>query len=668
MKNILWILLLLFIPNIGLASISPTNNETSECSAWFSWEPFGGANTVIAFSNESQGDFNTWMWDFGDGFTSPVFSPAHEFSDYGTYYVCLTIEGDSCNDIFCDTIIVTPSCEPDFEFTYVPTTPMHVQFTDLSGTPPDAWFWDFGDGTTSTQQNPVHPYPIPGTYQVCLTITIENGISCTDSICKFIVIPDSVNCEAAYTYNIDPSNPLEITFSDNSVGNITDWTWDFGDGTTSHEPSPVHEYAEPAEYLVCLNVENSDTNQHCFHFICKTIDLADTIICLSDFTFTVDSSSNVMYRHYFTDMSTGNPDGWLWNFGDGNTSNEQHPVHVYDEAGIYEVCLESWNSNQAGCSDSYCQLLQTTSYHQLGGQAFIGEYPINNPYPTGDTGVAILYRQRSDLSVVAVDTNTFHQLGYYAFSDMMELPYTMRIGLTPGSANYHNFIPTYYPEGMTWDQAGSIMLSEDMFEMHTSMIPVVGVENGIGTIRGRVVLGERKGVEAHHSFHDIPVILCDQNNLPLDWITTNEFGQFEFINIAFGSYKLYADLAGIYTISEQVVLEDGYPVVDTIRIEMFTENPLSIPEAPDEIISINGLYPNPVKDLFNVELTAERDMELQLNIYNITGQLLQSNRQYISKGINILQVESKNMPPGMYLLRLGANGMHHILQKKFIKN
>lgn len=668
MKNKLWIIFLLFMPNIGLASHSPANIETVACEAFFTWEKLEGTNTVILLNNESQGNFNTWMWDLGDGTTSGLFNLAHEFPNYGTYYVCLTIEGDSCNDIFCDTIVVAPSCEAEFDFTYVPTTPMHVQFTDQSSTSPTGWFWDFGDGTSSFEQNPVHPYPVPGTYKVCLTISIENIISCSDSICKYITIPDTVNCEAAYTYSINPYNQLELSFMDHSVGNITNWTWDFGDGNTSHEANPIHLYSEPAEYLVCLNVENSDTSQNCFHFICKTIDLSDTLICITDFEYEADSSSNVMHRHYFKDMSIGNPDHWLWNFGDGETSTEQHPVHVYDDAGLYEVCLESWNSNHPGCSDSYCQLLQTATYHQLGGLAFIGENPINNPYPTGDTGMAILYRQSGNNRVIAVDTTIFYQLGYYWFTDMMELPYIMRIGLTPGSANYHNFIPSYYPDGMTWDQAGSLMLSEDMYEMNTSMIPISGTENGIGHISGRVVNGERTWYDFNTSFQNIPVILTNLDNVPLDWTATDEYGQFEFANISFGSYKLHADLAGIYTMPEQVLLEDGFPVVDTIRIELYTENPLFIQETPAENLSIKGLYPNPVKAAFNIDISSEQDTEIQLNIYNITGQLVYSTRLFTQKGINTLQVESGDMPPGMYLLTLGNTSMQKFIHKKFIKN
>jgi len=669
MKNKLLLLLLIFLTGSGLSAKDAAASPSVACDAYFSWEKLEGNETVIVFHNESTGNFNTWMWDFGDGNTSGLLNPAHDFVNYGEYIVCLTIsDGDTCNSYFCDTVFVTPECEADFDFTYVPTTPIHIQFTDLSYGNPDEWLWDFGDGNTSSEQNPVHPYPAPGTYQVCLTMYNSHPqYPCQDSVCKTVIIPDSVNCEAAYEYSINPYNQLELSFYNNSTGNITEWTWDFGDGTISHEMNPVHQYAQAAEYLVCLNVENSDTTEHCFHFICKTIDLSDTVVCVSDFSHAVDSSSNVMYRHYFYDNSVGNPDHWMWNFGDGNTSTEQNPVHVYDEPGTFEVCLESWNSNYPGCNDSYCQLLQTESYHQLGGQAFIGENPINNPYPTGDTGVAVLYRQRSDFSVVAVDTTIFTQLGYYWFTDMMELPYIIRIGLSSGSENYKNVLPTYYPQGMTWQQANAFSLGDDMFEMHTSMVAVSGSENGIGIIRGRVVDADKRGYEIHKSFYEVPVILTDQNSTAIDWTTTDEYGQFEFVNIALGSYMLYADIAGIYSLPESVVLEDGYPVVDTIRIEMHANGPLSINDPIQESISILSLYPNPVNDQLNIEVEAKKETTAQISIYNISGQMIQNSLHIIRKENNILHINTENFTSGMYLLIISTDDNQSLVNKKFIK-
>ena len=106
---------LTFLPVYASASVI-------DCSAYFSWNMVPGEDFKVKFTNESSGDFNTWMWDFGDGTTSGVFHPEHEFPGYGVYVVCLTVsDGVSCTDVYCDSIEITPHCIADFEFGSFPS-------------------------------------------------------------------------------------------------------------------------------------------------------------------------------------------------------------------------------------------------------------------------------------------------------------------------------------------------------------------------------------------------------------------------------------------------------------------------------------------------------------------------------------------------------------------
>ncbi|RLD37058.1 MAG: hypothetical protein DRI83_04520 [Bacteroidetes bacterium] len=558
-------------------------------------------------------------------------------------------------------------CDADFEFSYVPTTPIHVQFTDISTGDPTSWFWDFGDGNTSSEQNPVHPYPEPGMYEVCLII--EHDVPpnyCSDTICKMVEIPDTVACEAIYSYSIDPLFPLEVTFFDHSVGNITNWEWNFGDGSTSFEQNPIHIFPDPGEFLVCLNVYNADSMESCFHFICETIDIPDTMTCIAEFAIVADSSSMVMNHFSFYDQSNGYPDNWFWEFGDGSFSTEQHPTHVYAEPGLYEVCLNSWNSSFPYCNDIRCKLAQTPSYYKLGGQAFIGETPINNPYHTGDTGMAILYRQRSDMGLVAVDTNIFFEHGYFWFSDMMELPYVIKIGLTEGSANFDAVVPSYYPSMMLWQDAASVMLDEDNFESHTSLLETIELETGPGGIKGRIIDDKRWELIHTRGFSDVPVILTDMLSQPLGWTRANTNGQFTFNNIAYGSYLVYADLTGMYSLPETVILSEDYPLVDSIFIEMSLTPLLSIREPEQRMFDILALYPNPAKSSINLNISAEENAGIEIMVYNQLGQQMLGENHMIYKGENKLEINISNLPESIYFLRLQAvNGTP--LMKTFIK-
>jgi PKD repeat protein len=661
------LLFILLLGTVGISAGMP-DEKLSECTSYFTWEQLATANTSIQFHNESSGNFNTWMWDFGDGTTSAIFHPVHEYSAFGTYVVCLTIsDGAGCSDTYCDTVKVIPQCHAEFEFSYVPTTPIHVQFTDLSTGFPDTWSWSFGDGTGSGAQNPVHPYPEPGSYEVCLVIEHSDTLyNCSDTICKIVIIPDSVNCEAAFTYEASEMNPLELSFYDQSSGNITNREWNFGDGTVSYQQNPVHNFPEPDQYLVCLKVYNADSLASCFHFICETIDLSEPVNCEANFTAMADSGSQVMNRYFFHDQSYGNPDQWLWDFGDGHTSHEKDPVHIYEEPGTYQVCMDAWNSNYPGCNDTHCKLIQTSDYFQLGGLAFAGDNPINNPYPTGDTGIAVLYRKAGNRQMLAVDTTVFHEFGYYWFSNKMEMPYAVKIGLTKGSEHYSEYIPSYFPGLTRWEDAEMFMLDDDMYEMNTSLIPATGAEPGNGRIGGRVVQGENSRFTSDIEFHDVPVVLTDNYNNPLEWTATDANGYFEFNSLAMGSYLLYADIAGIYSVPEPVVLDEGFPVVDTLFIEMFETSSLGLDEPAKGPLDEINLYPNPLKEQLNLSLHLSRQAEVEITIFNQLGQVMKRQTHILSKGSNQIEMHTGSLPGSIYYLRVqAANGKP--LMKTFIK-
>jgi PKD repeat protein len=156
-------------------------------------------------------------------------------------------------------IVSDGNLPPIADFTYI-INDLTVSFTDTS-TDPDGFIvgllWDFGDGTTSTEQNPVHTYSAAGTYTVTLTVTDDDGA--TDSVSKDITVTEpNLPPVADFTYTI---NGMTVTFTDNSYdpdGVIVSWLWDFGDGNTSTEQNPIHTYAAPGSYTVTLTVTDDD--------------------------------------------------------------------------------------------------------------------------------------------------------------------------------------------------------------------------------------------------------------------------------------------------------------------------------------------------------------------------------------------------------------------------
>ncbi len=222
-------------------------------------------------------------------------------------------------------------------------------FTDNSTNEPTSWLWDFGDGNTSTEQNPRHTYTANGDYTVCLTVSNEFG---TDSTCQVISIQESPL--AGFTFAIQPLGV--VNFEDVSPGAPTAWLWDFGDGNTSTEQDPIHTYTANGTYTVCLTVTNSfDSDSTCQSIIIDASPLAE---------FSLIDQGNGSFE--FTDASSNNPETWLWDFGDGNSSTEQNPTHTYDSSGIFTVCLTASNTFGA---DSTCAQVESviTTTQELRG-------------------------------------------------------------------------------------------------------------------------------------------------------------------------------------------------------------------------------------------------------------------------------------------------------------
>ncbi len=146
-------------------------------------------------------------------------------------------------------------------FTATPTsgkTPLTVNFTDTSDTSPIQWLWNFGDGTNSTDQNPVHIYTTAGTYNVTLRAWNDLG---SDTMEKpfLVTVRDPAAPVADFTGTpATGSAPLSVTFNDTSINAPTGWLWAFGDSTNATEQNPVHMYSTPGNYTVSLNVTNED--------------------------------------------------------------------------------------------------------------------------------------------------------------------------------------------------------------------------------------------------------------------------------------------------------------------------------------------------------------------------------------------------------------------------
>jgi PKD repeat protein len=298
---------------------------------------------TVTFTDLSTGDPTSWAWDFGDGDTATDQNPSHTYEAEGYYTVALTV---TC--IYGSDTAIRPEYihvalpVPHANFTGTPregTAPLIVTFTDLSTNSPTSWYWVFGDGGTSTEQDPVHTYDSDGTYTVSLVANNDWGSDIETKDDYILVGPQPPIADFSGTPT-SGTTPLTVAFTDLSTNTPTAWTWTFGDGGASTAQHPSHQYNTAGLFTVSLTAGNSagsDTETKSDYI---AVALPPPLI--ADFTAT-PTIGFAPLDVTFDDVSTNNPIAWAWDLGDGATSTVQDPAHQYLDEGTYTVTLTATN-------------------------------------------------------------------------------------------------------------------------------------------------------------------------------------------------------------------------------------------------------------------------------------------------------------------------------------
>ena len=331
-----------------------------ECRAEFevSVDPI---SRKVKFQDKSQGPVEIYYWNFGNGRFSKDKNPVITYDKNGIYNVSLTVidSNQTCMDIAIKEIQVGAiNCSADFDY-YIDSVKTTAYFQNRNIGKTTEVLWIFGDGTYSSKLNPKHKFPAPGYYNVSL-YTFDMETACMDFYEEYLLIGSAgIDCKSNFIFQ--PSDDgLTVRFKENSLGNIQSQVWNFGDGTKSNVQNPVHTYEKSGYYLTCLTVQN---NFGIRNMSCKWVPAVSESEsdCRTDFFFTVDSV-NLTVR--FNDNSFGEPDSWLWDFGDGNTSTMQNPVHSYGEKGYYKVKLKTSNLT-SGCKSKEVKLINVAEAYDL---------------------------------------------------------------------------------------------------------------------------------------------------------------------------------------------------------------------------------------------------------------------------------------------------------------
>jgi PKD repeat protein len=332
-------------------------------------------------------------WTFGDGTSSNVYNPTHIYANNGIYNVCLRVIKrnpagllTNCVSEICKLDTVAYQCNLNAYFqtnTDTATAPATIQFYNYSYGYAilDSITWNFGDGSpVSHVDNPNHIYTTAGTYTACLRIKKNNvpaGIApCVREFCKQIVIngPSSCNLLANFTYYRDSivtvPNTYHFTNTTLPLASTDSIRWTFGDGTSSNQVNPNHAYTTTGTYNVCLRVIKRNANgvlTNCISEKCYVVVVAPPIIpcnMQANFSNLTDSLQSNLIHFTNTTIGYASGDSITWTFGDGTSSNQINPNHVYTTAGTYIVCIRvkkpTTVAGATACIREFCKTIVVT--------------------------------------------------------------------------------------------------------------------------------------------------------------------------------------------------------------------------------------------------------------------------------------------------------------------
>lgn len=325
-----------------------------ECQAGFYTNIDNSTNTVTC-TNYSTGNISNYFWNFGDGNASTLISPTYKYNKSGVYTIALTVINNTgtCINKKTETITVGAlKCQADFTF-FVDSLKQEGTFkAKLSGNS-TAIYWEFGDGSMSTEMDVTHKFANAGFYKVTLS-TVDASNMCFDQKSQVVLISNKINdCKSDFTYMQEPTSKT-ITLDNLSMGtNLNQFTWDLGDGTITNTENTSHTYSKSKFYTICLTSKSSTTG--CKNTSCETIKIGeDPKPCLSKFAYTVDSTNREVA---LMDLSFGDITNWVWKLTDTDTSHQQSAIYTFPDSGYYKVKLTVSNTT-TGCSNDYVDVIR----------------------------------------------------------------------------------------------------------------------------------------------------------------------------------------------------------------------------------------------------------------------------------------------------------------------
>ena len=593
----------------------------------------GAAPLTVNFTDQSTNNPTSWSWDFGDGGTSTLQNPSHIYQNAGTYTVALTATNNFGSSTETKTGYITVGNMPTADFSGSPTTgnaPLDVTFTDQSGNNPTSWLWDFGDGNTSTQQNPNHTYQNAGTYSVALTASNQYG-SNTRTKANYIIVNNPGNPPIA-NFSGDPTSgaaPLTVTFTDQSSNTPTSWNWDFGDGGTSTLQNPSHSYQNSGNYSVTLTA----INQFGSNTLTKASYIAVGNLPVADFSGDPTSGSSPLTVN-FTDQSTNNPTAWSWDFGDGGLSTQQNPTHIYQSEGFYTVSLIATNQYGSNTNIKTNYIHVTSDYITVTNPNGGENWQVGTVHSiTWNDNIAENVKIQLDKSgVLTTITNSTTSNGTYAWT-----------------------IPTDLQNGSDYLIRITSVDNANIFDVSDSYFTISSQSNLSVTPNQLTLTGD---IGSSATFDITSNIAWQISGYPT-WLDLNTLNGSDDATVTVTANS--ANNTGVDRTAQLSITGNGVP---TQNVNITQEHINGITE--EQLAKSVSIYPNPAKSIMYIQFSAISIKNFSLSIYDVYGNKL-FNKQYDQMPVGAVKIYLANYTSGVYHLHVNNDTVSFTKQFIVIK-
>lgn len=602
----------------------------------------------------------TYVWSTGET-TASIF-PNEPLS--GTY--CVTVvDANGCQSDACYTF-ANPGCAVDITTT-VDSTGVGLVYTLTASGGFNQYVWSNNQtGQTISVTN-----VSPNGELLCVTATDQSG--CTATACDTLLPPNTGSCYADFTYNAGPNGVLYavdtvgLFFSGTiSASNTYAWTLSVMNFSfSSAEMNP--EFVVPPTLIpvtgvdvqICVTVTDASTG--CTDTYCEWVTVVgDNPASNCDASF---SNSGPTPIGYTFSANVQDPNlYYYWEIDNAYVGDGYEAYAPGFSNGTHTVCLTIVDS-LAGCSDTQCQTITIGNPNCFGFIAgTVNAGSANQPL---DAGVAYLIQFDANTNMLTLIDSVSIQQGYFAFDTLVCGGYLVKAAATPGSQYYNDHIPTYFGNSPFWGFAQNVNVNGSQVAVDITLI-ASNNPGGPGFIGGDVTQGANK-TDPGDALSGMEVIIFNLAGDAIAYTYTDGNGEFEFSNLAYGTYQVYVEALGIQTIPAVVTIDANTPSVNEVNIYA-SETLISTGiEEFDFEGAISEVYPNPVANQAFIKLNIDASMLINITVLDLTGRTMATQSVSVAGGENTIKVSTDELKNGYYFLNIQDADANFSVTRKFMR-